>query len=72
MLNLNDMPIEIPCPDCSHKISETIGNLKKNPTLECPVCGFQFKVNADELKESIKSAEMMLNQLRGSLKNFKI
>lgn len=72
MLNLNDVSVEIPCSDCSHKIPETIGNLKKSPTLECPVCRFQFKVNADEFKETIEAAESTLNQFRVSLKNFKI
>ena len=59
--------IEIPCPHCSHKASQTVGRLKLNPNLTCNACRQSFKVNANELRVAIQKIEKALADTKRSL-----
>lgn len=66
-LDLDSHRIDLKCPGCGHKLSETIGRLKRNPTLTCSGCGQEIAVKADELKRGIDSVQRSLDQLTRSL-----
>lgn len=67
-MNLFDShSIEIPCPHCSRKASQTIGKLKTNPNLVCSGCRKPFRVEANQLNTELRKAEQALAKLQRSL-----
>ena len=59
--------IEIPCPHCSHKASQTVGKLKLNPNLVCSGCRKPFRANPNEINAELRKAEQALTKLQRSL-----
>lgn len=55
--SLDNKRLDIPCPGCGHKISETVGKLKTNPTLVCPACKRPIAIKAEGLAAGLKQAE---------------
>lgn len=39
---LLDSRIDVPCPQCGHKIAQTLRRLRDNPEITCPSCGVAF------------------------------
>lgn len=66
-LDLDRQSIDIPCPHCRGKISETIGKLKTNPKLTCRHCRQSFNVEANQLRAGIQQAEKAFADLQRSL-----
>lgn len=58
--NLSQQRVKLPCPHCSHKFEESLGRLQLDPQLTCAACGQGFKVDATELKKTVKSVEDQL------------
>ncbi|MEN6302450.1 MAG: hypothetical protein ABFC96_03150 [Thermoguttaceae bacterium] len=63
----DNQTIQIPCPECGHEITETIGRLKNDPDLPCPGCGITIKINAEKFREGFKGAEDALANFERSL-----
>lgn len=61
--NLDGQSIELSCPHCQRKLSQTIGKIKTNPTLRCPACGQDFRVNASQFKAQFAKVEKALADL---------
>jgi DNA-directed RNA polymerase subunit RPC12/RpoP len=62
--------IELTCPHCGHKLSETIGRLKTNPHLVCPACRGGIDIQADQLRaafEKVKRALAHFGRKRGGI-----
>ncbi len=64
---LDSQSIELPCPHCAHKFSETVGKLKTNPALACPSCGQAFQVEAAQFASEIAKVEQALAKLQRTL-----
>jgi uncharacterized Zn finger protein len=64
---LDSQSIEIPCPNCSRKRSETIGKIKTNPTLRCVSCGKEFKVDARQFTTEFAKVEKALADLQRTI-----
>lgn len=61
---LDSQTIELPCPHCKHKESQTIGKLKFNPKLTSRACRRSFTVNANQLRAAIQKIEKSLADLK--------
>lgn len=66
-LDLDSQPIDITCPSCGKKFGEKIGRVKHSPTLDCPGCRRQIKLEAHELRRSIDAIQKSLDKLGRSL-----
>lgn len=66
---LNTQSIELACPHCGHKFSETIGKLKTNPKLTCTRCKGGINVDANHMRTEIAKVEKALEQLGRTLGN---
>ena len=64
---LDSQAIEISCPHCQRKFSETIGKLKTNPVLRCRFCSNEVKVDAAQMRAEIAKVEQALTKLQRSL-----
>lgn len=65
-LNIDEQLIDLPCPQCGHKLSESIGRLKHSPELTC-VCGCLVKVEASDLAAGIEDVEKRLDEFSRSI-----
>jgi uncharacterized Zn finger protein (UPF0148 family) len=64
----------MPCqkPGCAGKVKETIGRLRTSPTVRCPTCKTEFKVNAADLDRDLRSVQKRIDDLGRQLtKTFK-
>lgn len=57
---LDSQRIEIPCPHCGQKLSETIAKLKTNPKLTCKRCHGAVDIDATDLRRKITQVEKTL------------
>jgi len=64
---LDSQAIAIPCPQCGHKLSQTIGKLKTKPDLTCPRCSTRFKVDATDMRREVAKVEKTLADLQRTL-----
>jgi transcription elongation factor Elf1 len=67
---LNGQSIELTCPHCGHKISETIGKLKTNPKLTCTRCKGGISVDATHMRTEIAKAEKSIADLKRTIERF--
>lgn len=67
---LDKETIDFPCPNCRHKVSQTIGKLKLNPKLTCRSCGQGFTVDAHKLRARINDVEKSLADLQRRIGRF--
>ena len=70
-LNLDSQAITLTCPACQKKFSETIGRLKRNPTIPCPGCREPITIKADQLRRALDSAQKSLDKLAASFGKLK-
>ena len=54
---INNQSIELTCPHCGHKISETIGKLKTNAMLTCTRCKGGISVDAANMRAGVAKIE---------------
>jgi len=64
---LDSQNIEIPCPNCGHKLSERIGKIKTNPTVICSACSVPFAVDATAFTREFQKVEKALADLKRTL-----
>jgi len=67
---IDSQSIEVPCPHCGHKLSETIGKLKTNSKLTCPKCKGTISIDANQMRGEIAKVEQALAKLQRSLSSF--
>lgn len=60
--DLNSAQIPIECPQCKHQTQQTIGRLRRNPTLTCPSCRSAFRIDGNDLDQKIRSIEQQLTK----------
>ena len=58
--SLDSVTMNIPCPHCGKKLSETIGRLKTKTNLTCQHCGQAFDLDASELRREVAKVEKQL------------
>lgn len=72
MSTLDAQKIELDCPHCSHKVRETLGRLRKSPTLVCPKCRGSITVDGADLDKQLRGVDKQLgNFSRRISKTFK-
>jgi transcription elongation factor Elf1 len=64
---LDSATIELPCPHCGKKSSETIGTLKTKTKLTCRHCRASFDLDASELRREVAKVDQQLAQLSRTL-----
>ncbi len=55
-IDLSDLIIEIPCPNCGHKIKKPWGKLKTMEHLDCSACSKRFDLDKTSLQALITKA----------------
>lgn len=61
-----DAKIELACPHCAHKFSETIGKLQTNPHLTCGSCRQGFDIDASQLRAAVEKLSKSLAKLNAT------
>lgn len=64
----HEYTIDCPNKGCSGKVEGTIGTFRKSPTVRCPKCKSDFKVDAAELEKSLKSVDKSLKDFQNKLR----
>jgi hypothetical protein len=64
---IDSHPVELTCPHCARKFSETIGKLHTNPKLTCPGCRGVIQIEADQLAAARKTVDKSLADFRAAL-----
>ncbi len=67
-LDVDTKSVQLTCPNCKEKITETIGRLKANPDITCGNCDSAIHVDTTKFGQGIEAAEKMLADLRKTLK----
>jgi endogenous inhibitor of DNA gyrase (YacG/DUF329 family) len=68
MSDLDQAKLDLPCPNCKRKLTQTIGRLKNNPTIRCPGCQTDIKIEASQLRAAIARIDASLKKLGDSFK----
>lgn len=63
---LDSSRIELTCPNCSRKFSETVAKLKTNPKVPCPGCGAEIQITGN-LGSAVKEVDKSVADLRRAL-----
>lgn len=63
---LDSATIELPCPHCSKKTSETIGSLKTKTNLTCRHCRQSFDLDKTKLRREIGEVERQMTKTLGA------
>ncbi|PRG29270.1 hypothetical protein C6T62_24285 [Burkholderia multivorans] len=66
-INFDSHRVDVSCPKCSKKISETLGRLKRDPTLTCPVCKSDIRIEASQFRDAERAIKKELDSIRKSL-----
>ena len=64
---LDSQRIEIPCPNCQRKLSETLSKLKSVAKLRCRFCGTDVDVSNSKVRTDIAKAKQALAQFQRTL-----
>jgi uncharacterized Zn finger protein len=67
---LDNSPIELTCPSCSHKFTERLRKLKTNPKIPCAHCGTVIGIDANGLNAATKQIDKSIADLRKTLSDF--
>lgn len=65
--SLDNVTVDIACPQCGKQLKEKIGRLKRDKHIACPSCG-RIAVNTDQLRRVERSIDEQLAKLGGTLK----
>lgn len=66
-LNFDSASIELTCPNCGHKFSERLGQLKMEPTLTCAGCGGTIAIDAKNLNAGLEQADKTIADFRKTI-----
>lgn len=60
------MPIApgFPCPQCQHQIPVSLSDLLSRQSLQCPFCGLQLQLVAEQSSAALELASTALNQIQ--------
>lgn len=71
-VTLDSHTIDIPCPHCAHKISQTIGQLKTQDTITCSRCGTVSNLDKAHMRGEIaklqREVDTQVNKAAADLK----
>lgn len=62
-LSLDDQKIDVPCPNCGEKLTETIGALRRKPQRRCSGCGVQIDIDTQQLDQDLRDVNRSLDEL---------
>lgn len=63
----HDFVFECPKDGCSGKVNATLGKLRRSPTVRCPKCQSEIKIDARELDDGMRSVQRRLDDLARKL-----
>ncbi len=60
-----DGDLDIPCPECGHETSISVGELQTNadPHVICGGCGKTIRIDADDLRDKLSEIQKSLDDL---------
>lgn len=64
---LDSAEIDMPCPQCGHENTKTLGWLKHNKHMVCAGCSEVIAVDSSAMKESFKAVGQKLEDLGQNL-----
>lgn len=64
---LDDAKVDVPCPECGRKVVASLGQLKRNPTLQCGA-GHAFDVDAKQATRELDKVDKAIADLGKSWK----
>lgn len=64
---LDNAEIKIPCENCGHKTTKTIGWIKSNKEFKCS-CGTHITITTDQFKREIVKVEKAYSDLQRTLR----
>ncbi|UEP31270.1 MULTISPECIES: hypothetical protein [unclassified Burkholderia] len=66
-INFDSHRVDVSCPKCNKKVSETLGRLKRDPTLTCPSCKSDIRIDASQFRETERALNKQIEDLKKSL-----
>ncbi len=71
MIEISKHKIDIKCPECSHEIKITLGQVGKGETVVCSACQSNIKLidNNDSTKRGINDINKAFSSLEKTLKS---
>ena len=67
-MNFDSTNVDLECPNCSKKFSETIGRLKNDPKILCE-CGCTITIDSSDLRNGLSTLDESFNELQRALGN---
>ena len=64
-MTIEDLILEIPCPNCKAMRCETIGWFKANPNYTCTSCSGNVIIDLDDLEAELSEAANELDNVAG-------
>jgi predicted RNA-binding Zn-ribbon protein involved in translation (DUF1610 family) len=58
---VDDQPLSIPCPNCGHKITKTIGWCRGNGKLACAECDFIACLDTRQVQQELAKVDQALS-----------
>lgn len=62
-LSLDGEKIDVPCPQCRKKLTDTIGALRRKPDRHCGGCGVDFSIDTQQLDKDVRELNRSLDKL---------
>ena len=66
---IDNHPVTVNCPQCKQEINGTIGQIKRDKQLICPICG-KIGVDPKDLVEIDRTVEKFKKDIAGLSKTF--
>jgi len=60
-----DIPVE--CPECGHKMKQSLARLKHDPTITCPKCSQSFKCESGGTARDVADKISKIDRLFDSI-----
>lgn len=61
---LDDVAIDIPCPNCGCKHSKTIGWINRNSLIRCRGCGISVRLDVSQLRQEMRKIDKSFKDLQ--------
>ncbi|WP_137803414.1 hypothetical protein [Caulobacter sp. 3R27C2-B] len=62
-LSLDSAKVDVPCPQCGKKLTDTIGALRRKPQRNCRGCGVDFTIDTKQLDKDVRDLNRSLDKL---------
>lgn len=60
--------IDVPCPNCAHKIKRSLAWLEGDPQFVCENCGRTVQINAADFRKGLDQVDASVERLRQAIR----